>query len=144
MTSMTSMLLGAKGNPAIMPKPPASAIRRCNLANWDSPIGSVDTDDGSYSSLADLIEFRHKTTQDRLKRMAWAIRRTGAISNFEMSTRINVCTSNMSKLWSIFVEQGWVFAERKGGRHSLHYTCTDLGKRIFDQAVEDDPLKKAA
>ncbi len=142
--SMIATLLGATEKSIAAKKPPHSAIRRCHLANMDAQVGSVDTDDDSYSSFADLIDGLHPNTQKSLRCIATSIRRTGSISNAEMMHILQTEHSRMRDLWRILAAQGWVVREGKGGRSGLFYIQTDTGKAMFANLDHETLCQKAA
>lgn len=135
-TSITRMLLGIPGS---VFHPPSGTPRQIKMAD----IGAAIEDD-ECSSFLELVEGKHKATQDQLRRMAWAIRRTGEVSNHEMMHILGVETHRMKLLWTMFINQGWVVAEMRRGARRLFYKQTDLGKKMFAYTGEHDDMNKAA
>lgn len=136
MASLTTMLLGVTGTTF---RPPTGTPREVKMANMDAAI-----EDEECSSFTELLAGKHKTTQDQLCRMAWAIRRTGEINNYEMMHALGIDTSRMKILWNIFINQGWVETERRTGARRLFYKQTALGKKMFAYTGEHDELNQAA
>lgn len=136
------MLLGApKAKPFV---PPQGTMRKLKLANFDEQVGSVDSDDNSFTSFQDLLDCYGAVTQDNLRRIAWAIRRTGEIGKIEMAHQLNADYCVMNRLWKIMADQGWVRLEHRGSRKTKAYVATEIGKKMFADTGKFEDINKAA